>query len=213
MAVQGEVGGKKTAIALKMTRDDKLVALQDIDVAFGSSDVKGKVDIRDSGPEDRVDREPDARPRSISPIFRRRAPVPAAKPAASGRSTHFVFSDAPVPFDALRAHDANGDMTIDRLILAGGRVLNRVRARFSLRDGKLDAPRCRPAAYGGTITGSVAIDATRGEAPAIALRLEGRGLDLAALLAIGRRRRVKCAAEKRTSTSMSRCAATRRTSG
>ena len=75
-------------------------------------------------------------------------------------------------------------MTIDRLILPGGRALDRVHARFSLRDGKLDAPAVQVSAYGGTISGAVAVDATRGRAPAIALRLEGRGLDLAALLAV-----------------------------
>ena len=51
VSVQGEVAGRKTAVALKVTRDDKLVALQDIDVAFGSSDVKGTMDIRDAGPK------------------------------------------------------------------------------------------------------------------------------------------------------------------
>jgi hypothetical protein len=111
-----------------------------------------------------------------------RAAAAVARPPAAG-AAHFVFSDTPLPFDALRAHDANGEVTIDRLILPGGRALDRVRARFSLRDARLDAPGVQASTYGGSISGSVAIDATRGRAPTIALRLEGRGLELAALLA------------------------------
>jgi uncharacterized protein involved in outer membrane biogenesis len=180
--VRGEVAGKKTAIALKMTREDKAVALQDIDVAFGSSHVKGKVDIRDSGQGTwTVNLTSTAFDLADLPALR--ASVSAAKPAPAA-ATHLVFTDAPMPFDALRAHDANGEVTIDRLILPGGRALNRVHARFSLREGKLDAPLVQVAAYGGSISGNVTVDATRGRAPAIALRLEGRGLDLAALLAI-----------------------------
>ena len=52
-----------------------------------------------------------------------------------------------------------------------------------MRDGKLDAPALQASAYGGTLSGSLAVDARRGRAPEIALRLEGRELDLAALLA------------------------------
>ena len=53
-----------------------------------------------------------------------------------------------------------------------------------MRDGKLEAPVVQVAAYGGSLSGNVAVDATRGRAPAITLRLEGRGLELAALLAM-----------------------------
>ena len=83
-----------------------------------------------------------------------RAPVAGRQAGGERQRPHLVFTDAPVPFDALRAHDANGEVTIDRLILPGGRALNRVHARFSLRDGKLDAPAVQVAAYGGSISGN-----------------------------------------------------------
>ncbi len=86
-----------------------------------------------------------------------------------------MFTDAPVSFDVLRAHNADGEIAIERLILPSGRTLDRVHAKFSLRDGKLDAPAVQASAYGGTIAGSVAIDATRGKPPAIALRLKVAG--------------------------------------
>ena len=47
VAVKGEVAGRKAAVALKVHRADRLVQLQDIDVTFGSSNLKGRVDIRD----------------------------------------------------------------------------------------------------------------------------------------------------------------------
>jgi uncharacterized protein involved in outer membrane biogenesis len=86
-------------------------------------------------------------------------------------------------FDVLRARNADGEIAIQRLTLGSDRTLDRVHAKFSLRDGKLEAPAVQASAYGGTIAGSVAIDTARGKPPVIALRGEGRGLDLAALLA------------------------------
>ncbi len=95
-----------------------------------------------------------------------------------------MFTDAPVSFDALRGRNASGEID-DRPSDAA-----RAAARWSgsapdsrSRDGKLDAPSVQAAGYGGTIAGSVSIDATRGRPPAIALKLDGRELDLAALLA------------------------------
>jgi len=183
VAVQGEVAGKKAALALKMTRGDKVVALQDIDAAFGSSNVKGKVDIRDADPRTLWTVNLTSTAFDLADLPAPRAAVAAAKPPTAAAS-HLVFSDAPVSFDVLRAHDANGEVTIDRLILPGGPALNRVHARFSVREGKLEAPVVQVAAYGGSLSAKVAVDATRGRAPAIALRLDGRSLDLAALLAM-----------------------------
>jgi hypothetical protein len=81
-----------------------------------------------------------------------------------------MFSDASVPFDALRGGNADGDIAIDRLMLASDRTLDRLHVKFSLRDGKLDAPTVQVSAYGGTITGSVVIDATRGNRLPLRLR-------------------------------------------
>jgi uncharacterized protein involved in outer membrane biogenesis len=184
VSLKGEVADRKTAVAFTMNRDDKGVALEGIDAAFGSSNVKGKVDVRDAGRKSTWTVNLTSTSLDLEELTSSRATPATAKPAAPGAGTsHLVFSDAPVSFEALRGRDAHGEIAIDRLILSGGHKVERIRARFSLTDGKVDAPAVQAAGYGGTITGSVSVDATRGKPPAIALKLDGRELDLAALLA------------------------------
>jgi len=183
VSVRGEVAGRKTAVSVNVRRDDNLVALQDLEVAFGASDVKGRVDIRTGGGKSAwtVDLASSALDVADLPAPRVSESAPAAK-AVRGASSRFVFTDAAFPFDALRSQRADGEVTIGRLTLAQGRTLERVRSKFTLRDGRLDAPALQASAFGGTLSGSLAVDATRGRAPTVALRLEGRELDLTALL-------------------------------
>jgi len=181
VSLKGELGSRKASVALSLRRDDKLVALQDIDVAFGSSDLKGTIEIRDAGPASAwtVNLRSTAFKLDDLPVLS----APAAKPSASGgKASQYVFTDTPLSFDALHGRNADGEIAIERLTLAPNRALDRVHAKFSVRNGKLDAPAVQASAYGGTITGSVTIDATPGKA-AIAVRADARGLDLAALLA------------------------------
>ena len=184
VVVQGEVAGKKTAIALKMTRDDK---------ARRSAGHRRRVRVercqRQGGhprqrSEDYVDRQPDLdRVRSRRSSGAARSGV-GRQAGASGRRPTSCSRDAPVPFDALRAHDANGEVTIDRLILPGGRALNRVHARFRCAKASSMRRSVQVAAYGGSISEMSRSTRLAVGRRRLRLRLEGRGLDLAALLAI-----------------------------
>ena len=198
-------------------RDDKLVELQDIDVAFGASNVKGKLDIRDAGPQDDVDRQPHARRRSTLddlPALPRAAAAGQAARQPASRS-HYVFTDAPVPLDALRAQ-----MRTARLRSAGSSLAGRPCARIgSTRSSRCATasstrPLLQAAAFGGTISG-IGRRSTRraGGAPAIALRAR-RPRARPRRVARRRRRDARSARrqdERRRSTS--RCAAIRRTNG
>ena len=184
VAVKGEIAGRKMAIAVKVRRADGVVELQDIDVTAGSSNVKGRVDMHNAGPKATWTINLASSAFAIADLPALQAAAPAAKPTArAAGSSHFVFTDAAFSFEALRARNADGEVTIGRFTLADGRTLDRVHAKFTLRDGKLDAPTVQASGYGGTISGVLAVDATRGRVPTIAVRVEGRELDLAALLA------------------------------
>ncbi len=183
VAVKGEIAGRKLAVAVKVRRADDRIELQDIDVTFGSSAIKGTVDIQNVGAKATWTVKLASSALDVGDL-----PAPSTStstvPAASGGgSSRFVFPEAPVSFDLLRARDVNGEVAIDRLTLPGGRTLERVGARFTLHDGKLDAPAVHATVYGGTISGALTVDATRGRTPLIALRAQGRELALAALLA------------------------------
>ncbi len=183
IAAKGDIAGRRTTFAVKVQRADRLVQLQDIDATFGSSDVKGRVDIRDDGAKSSWTINLASSALNVDDLPATRPVPPATKTAAPATSSRFVFPETVISFDALRAHNAAGEVTIGRLTLAEGRTLDRVHARFTLRDGKLVAPAVQASGYGGTISAALTVDATRGRTPAIALRLEGRDLDLAALLA------------------------------
>jgi len=104
--------------------------------------------------------------------------------AIAGIDVHsdFVFADDPVSFAFLRAVDADGELAIDRLTLLNGRRLDKVHARVALRDARLDVPALQASVFGGSATVVLHIDGTREQRPAIKLRVDAKGLDLAALL-------------------------------
>ena len=110
----------------------------------------------------------------------RAAPAPAgprAAPAAEGR----VIPDLPLPIAAAHAYRGAIAFTVDHLIV-GGTDWRQVRGTLAMADG---TARLRPFAAvtpGGPVRGEATLDAAA-DPPrlALALRSEGRGLDLAAL--------------------------------
>jgi uncharacterized protein involved in outer membrane biogenesis len=186
VAVQGEIAGKKTSIALKVQRPEGAVELQDIDASSGTSKVRGKLAIRQAG-----DRTAYALDLSSETLAIGDIPLPIALPSAKhatapASASHYMFPDTPLPFDALRKASASGQLAIGRLLLADGHVLGNVHVEFTLRDGRLDVPALQFATYGGTFAGKLAIDVAHPQGgPALTLVLDGHQLDLAALLAAG----------------------------
>ena len=187
VSVKGEVAGRKTNVTTKMLRTDDLVDLQDIDITLGSSNLKGRIEIRNTGTKATYTINLASAALALDDLAlpHAHAPAPGAKAAAAGSTgtSRFIFSDAPLPLDALRANDANGDIAIDTLTLPGGKQLNKVHVQFTLRDGKLDAPSVQATAFGGTVSAVATVNAVRGQTPAVALRVDGHDLDLGAVLA------------------------------
>ncbi|PYR87506.1 MAG: hypothetical protein DMF84_31535, partial [Acidobacteria bacterium] len=124
-------------------------------------------------------------------------PVPAVRePAATAArpATHsrFIFSDEPLPLDALKSFDADGHLSLAAVTLKNGTKLSDVDVPLKLQNGKLDIGEWRANALGGTLQGKILLDATRAETPALSTKLAGRSLDLAAILAaFGERRQTR----------------------
>ena len=180
--LKGQVADRKTAVAFDMKREDHGTVFDGLDVVHGASDIKGRLDVRDA-PKPLWTVNVTSSTLDLNDLTAERKGTASAKGAPAGSpGSKLVFSDSPVSFDALRGRNGTGDVAIDHLVLPGGRKVERVRARFSVADAKLNAAEVQAAGYGGTIAGSVSIDA-RTNSPAIAVKLEGRELDLSALLA------------------------------
>lgn len=108
------------------------------------------------------------------------AAPPVPPPAADARKR--LFSDTPLPAERL------GDVDLDLAVQAGRLIAGRLElaqlaARIALHDRRLAVAPFEASLAGGAATGELRIDGTPAE-PAVSARLEWRGLDLAALLAM-----------------------------
>lgn len=92
-----------------------------------------------------------------------------------------VIPDLPLPLALLRGADATLDLTVAALV-SGGVTWRDLRTRLVLRDGRLVADPLSFGVPGGNLSGRLAIDASgRVAQTSLALRSQGRGLDLVAL--------------------------------
>jgi hypothetical protein len=103
------------------------------------------------------------------------APRGGGKAGAAGRAGARVFSDAPLPLALLRSFDGAADATIERLVLANGVPLEKVRLKATLKDGRLDAQPLQALVGGGAVTGRATLEA-RPTASTLALNVQGKAI-------------------------------------
>lgn len=191
--VKGEVAGQKVALATKVTAQAQRYELADLALAVGASAVKGSFAVDAGGARPKVvfDLTAPALALAAVPVPALPASAPSAPPPKPV-ARDWVFPETPVSFAPLRWADAQGKLAIAKLTLRDGRAYDDLRLRFVVDNGRLDVPDFSVAAFGGTLAGSVAVDATRAGASSISLNVEGKGLSLGEVLtAVGRPREVK----------------------
>ena len=190
----GEIGGRKASLKTLLGIADGGYRLDDLDLAYGANEAKGELAVLTGGVRPRLTFRLAAAALSVAELpLPGGATAPAApRSAADSRSPTFLFDSDPVRFAFLRAVDADGDLAIDRLTLPNGRHLDRVRARVALHDARLDVTSLQASLLGGSALVHLQIDGAREQQPAIKLKLDAKGLDLAALLeATGNPREVR----------------------
>ena len=94
-----------------------------------------------------------------------------------------MFANDPVNVASLRSVDLDGELGIDQLTLKSGRRIDSVHARIVSHDGRADISPLEAQAFGGSARTHLVIDAAREGQTRITLRLDAKGLELAALLA------------------------------
>ena len=178
---KGTVDEKPAAITTKLAVEGDTVQLNDVDLTFGSFKAKGRIGVVSPGERKRYTFDLSAPAVALADVP---VPVSAAPAATAPRSAaKFVFSDEPLPADALKAFDADGRLQMASLTLRNGMKLANVDMLLSLRDGKLDVSKWQANALGGTLNGSIVLDASRPQAATMTVRVNGRNLDLGAILA------------------------------
>ncbi len=109
-------------------------------------------------------------------------PAPAASTSAVAPPTPHLFSDRPLPFDRLRAADADVQFAAAELVDAGVTYRD-VAGHLVLQDGRLALDPLAGIWPGGQLTGSAHIDAAAAT-PAVALVLHAPAVALASVLAV-----------------------------
>jgi uncharacterized protein involved in outer membrane biogenesis len=196
VSLKGNVAGRNIAVQTNVRGDDKNYVLDDLKATLGSNAITGSFAVRTGGPRRQLVFDLVAPVLTLADV-----PVPpgiasAATTAAAGASkatTGRLFPDTPVSLGLLRVVDAEGSIAIGRLVLPHGRQLDDVRVRIALNNGQLDVPEYAAKLFGGTAAGSFTVNARdAAAAPAVSVRLDGRGLNLGDMLAAtGRPREVR----------------------
>lgn len=152
----------------RAARDEYVV--EPLAATLGKSRIEGRIAAKTGGAR------PVVTASLTSPLLDLSAGTPGgSKPAAAGRAGARVFSDAPLPLAALRSFDGAADVTIERLVLANGVPLEKVRVKATLKDGRLDAQPLQAVVGGGSVTGRALLEA-RATAPTLTLNVQGKGI-------------------------------------
>ncbi len=184
ITVEGKVGGQQTNIATKMRIGEKVVQFDDVDVGLGASKVKGQAVVATGGTRPKLSLTLASTTLSLTDLVLPVGVVVAVpRVAATAARPEHIFNDDPVSFAALRSVDVDGDVSIGELRLRNGGRLDQVRARFTVKDGRLDAKDATASMYGGSVRATLTVDASHAADPMLALSVDAKGLDLAALFA------------------------------
>lgn len=152
------------------SRDEYVV--EPLQATLGKGRIDGRIVAKTGGPRPFVTATLNA---PLVDLAAGGAPRGGARAGAAGRSNGRVFSDAPIPLALLRGFDGAADASIERLVLANGVPLEKVRVKATLKDGRLDAQPLQALVGGGSVTGRAALDA-RPTAPTLALTVQGKGI-------------------------------------
>ncbi|HEY5862172.1 MAG TPA: AsmA family protein [Casimicrobiaceae bacterium] len=199
VAIKGDIAGRPANVSTKIAVQGETTTLDALDLTWGTLALKGQVRaVRANG---RARYEFDLSSPSMSlqdAVFAGAAaagPTAAASAVAGAKSappSRFVVSDRPLPLVALKGVDLDGTLAIGELTINERNKLRAVNLKVASARGKVDVPTFHASGYGGTLAGRVSIDAASANAPAVQLRIDGRDLDLDALLkAIGENRQVR----------------------
>ena len=194
VTVKGQVAGRDANLGTKVRIFDGTTHLDDLAVGFGSSKATGEATVA-AGARKKVTLRLASPSIALADLTLPARAAPAGAAVAKGPAVAkkgWIFSDEPVSFVGLVGSDLDGDVTIGEVKLDDKQKLTDVHVRFTLKGAHLDASDLQAKSMGGTVHGSLKVDATHPAEPTLTLVAEAHGLDLSALLAAaGSPRQVK----------------------
>ncbi|HWZ74074.1 MAG TPA: AsmA family protein [Casimicrobiaceae bacterium] len=181
VSLKGQVNGQSASVTTNVRVEERTVNFDELQIGADHDTIKGKLALTPGKPRSKLTFKLAATTFAWTDL-----PLARKLAGAKGAVAHekFVFNDEALDFGALQASDADGDVSIDTLLLPAGWRLENVRVQFALRNGKLDAPVLQASGFGGSARGRLSIDAAKVHDPALTLHLEAKALDAGAMLAI-----------------------------
>ncbi len=193
VAVQGDVGGRPAKASTKVAVVDGTTTLDALDVTWGALSLAGDLRVGRANGRMRYAFNLSVPAASLQEVAGAVGAAAGPPPPGGGTpSTRYVISDRPLPLVALASVDVDGALSIGTLTVDARNVLRSVELKLVVAPGTVDVTSFRAAAYGGSLTGRVTVDAAGDGAPRVKLHVDGRQLDLEALLtSIGEQRTVR----------------------
>jgi uncharacterized protein involved in outer membrane biogenesis len=182
--LQGKLAGEAAALSAKVSVDGASVRLDDVDIAYGSNRVTGRLALASGAARPRLEFKLSAGVLTAAglPLLPgARAAPPSPAPAPAGR--RYIFAPTPVDLAPLASIDAAGDLAVERLALRDGRALQNLRAHVAIDGARAEISNFAAAVFGGNASGRLAVDARRSAEPQIVVHVDAKGFDLGALLA------------------------------
>ena len=190
IVLDGTLNGKAVAINGKLATIDALKAGGEkplplaLDIKFGNSHVIGDLTASAKGTP-RIAGKLDMRVLDVKELQeasgRKGGDAKAggqAQPAAADGKQR-MFSDEPLNLSALKAAEADLELSGDRIVLEGG-DLQKLAAKIALKGGKLSLKPFAVELKGAALSGGIMVDGSG--TPALAVALSGRKIDVGALM-------------------------------
>ena len=180
--LQGEVAGRKAALATKVRAEDTKYTFDELRIVLGANALTGSLSAVTGGPRTKLVFDLTGPTLALNELPLPAA-VPTAPPPAATKAATWLFPDVPVDFALLRMLDAEGALALGKLTLPSGTTLDNIRVHLALAAGKLDVTNFSTGALGGTLAGGITVDASQSGSTALSVRLDGKGFALGTLLA------------------------------
>lgn len=124
VSLKGEVNGQSASVTTKMRVEDHTVNFDELQIGTDHGTVKGQLALTPSEPHSKLTFKLAATTFAWTDL-----PLARKLAGAKGAVAHgkFVFNDEALDFGALQSSDADGDVSIDTLLLPEDRRLENVR--------------------------------------------------------------------------------------
>ncbi len=159
-------------------------AFEELKAALGKSTLAGSGSVAMGGPRPKLTAQLASPLLGLAELYPAAggAPAPAPQKPAEPTREKRMFPADPLPFEGLKAADADLDLKIDRLVLPNKIPIEALTVRLVLAAGRLEVQPFSSRIAGGAISGRLGLDASAGKTGALISKIDAKAIDLGQLM-------------------------------